>query len=419
MKLYNMTVYNNSTKNLSAQAKDVGKYIATLSTDMNQIQSTAQSWLNQTSPLTAAQTNITTNLSLITSSLNALSGLNKSMKDFIQNWNSNKNILNSDLNQLNSFLQGNWITYNNKLNTALTSVQTIISNITSANSTLTNLLSNTQIQQLISTQVSNGQTTNQLLTALQGYQSNITSDISAWNSNYQVLMSALGNSQTGIPSSISKLVSATVTPDVLNQVVSALTNASLSSTNLSNVIGLSQQFVVWNQYFSSSFGTVIANANNDIAEFTAGNTSMTATQIRADMQSITSYVTMLYNLSNYWAAEITLAASTMQTMNTQINTIGIDVNKMLDVLNTIIKIISNVLGQNFPGLDLTQVHAQLITVSQNLQLYGTELQDIAAGVSAEKSNTSWLWMVGVGAVAIIGAFAWIWYKAKKGGKTNG
>ncbi|MEM3811769.1 MAG: hypothetical protein QXX98_02205, partial [Thermoplasmata archaeon] len=148
MKLYNMTVYNNSTKNLSAQAKDVGKYIATLSTDMNQIQSTAQSWLNQTSPLTAAQTNITTNLSLITSSLNALSGLNKSMKDFIQNWNSNKNILNSDLNQLNSFLQGNWITYNNKLNTALTSVQTIISNITSANSTLTNLLSNTQIQQL-------------------------------------------------------------------------------------------------------------------------------------------------------------------------------------------------------------------------------------------------------------------------------
>lgn len=199
MKLYNMTVYNNSTKNLSAQAKDVGKYIATLSTDMNQIQSTAQSWLNQTSPLTAAQTNITTNLSLITSSLNALSGLNKSMKDFIQNWNSNKNILNSDLNQLNSFLQGNWITYNNKLNTALTSVQTIISNITSANSTLTNLLSNTQIQQLISTQVSNGQTTNQLLTALQGYQSNITSDISAWNSNYQVLMSALGNSQTGIP----------------------------------------------------------------------------------------------------------------------------------------------------------------------------------------------------------------------------
>ncbi|MCW1300622.1 MAG: hypothetical protein OH363_04970 [Candidatus Parvarchaeota archaeon] len=232
-------------------------------------------------------------------------------------------------------------------------------------------------------------------------------------------MSALGNSQTGIPSSISKLVSATVTPDVLNQVVSALTNASLSSTNLSNVIGLSQQFVVWNQYFSSSFGTVIANANNDIAEFTAGNTSMTATQIRADMQSITSYVTMLYNLSNYWAAEITLAASTMQTMNTQINTIGIDVNKMLDVLNTIIKIISNVLGQNFPGLDLTQVHAQLITVSQNLQLYGTELQDIAAGVSAEKSNTSWLWMVGVGAVAIIGAFAWIWYKAKKGGKTNG
>jgi len=413
MMLYNLNNYGSGTNTLKKKIQDAGKYIRTISSNMNQIQQTAQGWLNN-AQITQSQTNLK-NLAVINQSLNDLAGLNGTLKDFISNWNSNNDLLNGDLNTLNSFIAGNWNTYNSNLNKSINYVQSIISQISQANTTVTSTLTNnnSQVSNLISSQtgIANGQSTPQLLTAIQNDQTTITNDISNWNTQVQNLSALLGNTQNGIPTSVVPSNFNATTPSLsdLQTIVSNLTNPTILS---SNMISLSQQLAAWTGFFNNAFINELNIVNSDVQEAKAGNTLMTMSTIKTDIAQITAYVAMLYTLSSYWVQEINAAVATINNMDGLIKTIALDTNKMVDELKAIIMTLNNALGTDYP------FEADLQKVQNNLQSYASQLQQLSLGSTAESAGKRTGWIIGIAAVGIA-ALAGILYHRRKGGKANG
>jgi len=412
MMLYNLNNYGSGTNTLKKKIQDAGKYITTVSSNMNQIQQTAQGWLNNIQ-ITQSQTNLK-NLAVINQSLNDLAGLNGTLKDFISNWNSNNDLLNGDLNTLNSFIAGNWNNYNSNLNKSINSVQSIISQISQANATVTSTLTtnNSQVSNLISSQtgIANGQSTPQLLTAIQNDQTTITNDISNWNTQVQNLSALLGNTQNGIPTVVPSNFNAT-TPSLsdLQTIVTNLTNPTILS---SNMISLSQQLAAWTGFFNNAFINELNIVNSDVQEAKAGNTLITMSTIKNDMVQITAYVAMLYTLSSYWVQEINVAVATINNMDGLIKTIALDTKKMVDELKAIIMTLNNALGTDYP------FEADLQKVQNNLQSYASQLQQLSLDSTTGSAGKRMEWIIGIAAIGIA-ALAGILYRRRKGEKTNG
>ncbi len=434
MEFSQLTNYGSSTSapDLKQQLDQSKKYIATLSSNMSNITSQASDWLAQNSQLTAAQTNLT-NISALQVSLSNLAGLTTSIKDFVNNWSSYKSIFKQDLNNLATFLSGNWVTYSNKLNSSLSNVGSLLTQISSANTAIQNLLKNknNQLANVISTQVSqNGQSTVNLLTAIQTDQTTIATEISNWTQNESYLLGILGFSAS-IPTNISSLYDSTNATTILSSlqsIVKTLTATPLidssgqllsaSSVNLTNFIPLDVQFSAWTQYFSANFNNLVSQISTDMLSVKAGTANISI--IQDDFTNLTTYVNMLYTLTQYWSFALKMADNVMTNMTTEINTLARDTNAFYNILKAAVDYINNYLKSHYSAQAM-QNTAELEQIKNNIQSYGSELQSLSSsstGGSASGFSISKILLIG-GAIVGSAFLAWLFLRKKKGGKSNG
>ncbi|MCL5033251.1 MAG: hypothetical protein M1542_08415 [Thermotogae bacterium] len=433
MSLEQLTNYGSSTStpDLTQQLKQSNKYIGSLSSSMSQINSQAQGWLAQNGQLTAAQTNLT-NINILQTSLSNLAGLTASIKSFVNNWSNYKSIFKQDLNNLTTFLSGNWVTYSNNLSTSLSTVGSLLTKISTANSNIQTLLNNNnkQLANMISTQVSsNGQSTVNLLTAIQSDQATINTDVAAWTQNESYVLAIMG-STSQIPTAISSLYNATNANSItssLQSMVNALTATTLvdstghllnaSSVNLTNLIPLDIQFSAWQQYFSTNFSNLVSQISTDMTNVKAGNGNISV--LSADFTALTTYVSMLYTLSQYWSFALQIVNAVMSNMTTEINTLAKDTNAFYNILKAAVSYINSYLHSHY-SVQATQNMADLQQIQSNIQSYSAELSALStANGSSLPSDFNLFRMLIIGGILVGTAFiAWVWTK-KKGGKKNG
>ncbi len=461
MATLNLSLYNSdgTPKSLSQQVNSVQSSVQTIQSTLNQINSTAASLMNTTAQ--AVQTNVLPNLGTVLNSLNLLQGFTNTFKGFVNEWNSKGPILASILTNLSSFVTTTWSHDINNIYTNINTAGNLVGKIANDNTLISQTLSGsaitTTLPNIISAMNSNATLRTKLqnvkqpdITAMQNEIKQIGIDLNAWNWQYNLFTSVIGqpgqisNSQLiqaisqnltpnmpttsdsyMSPSIMQQFVQNTLTSYQLSVISAWLKNPTSAFATPSNLYSLSDQFETWYNYLSLNYANLFAKITNDVQNLqqltgpvVASNAGSTVSQqtVQNDMADLNTYLLALVNLTSYWSNEITVALNLLQGMKKAFVTapngsqsLGMvnQIAALIVELQALIQYFNVYFNTAYPSVtseDQKAAQQAIYGLQANLNnLKSYEQQLMALSGMSTNSKTNWLLISGI-AAAVLGIF---------------